>query len=162
MYALVINGTIQSVGRLPLSARRLDNGNWVMGLATASPALVAACGYFAVLDMVPAYDSATEVLERGDVFLSDPSTPVVAYTIRPKTADELAADADAANRLAKGVNVGQAITWLRNQSNTAESTTATSGNAVAVLNGVLDNLAIFYDGFADLLEHLRLDQLGEG
>jgi hypothetical protein len=93
MYALVIEGEIQSVGRLPTSARRLDDGNWVMGLATASPGLIAACGYFLVLDMHPTYDSATEVLERGDVFLSDPSTPVVAYTIRPKTAEELAAEA---------------------------------------------------------------------
>jgi hypothetical protein len=95
-YALIIAGAVESVGRLPNSARRLDNGNWVMGLATASDALKAACGYRAVIDNVPTYDPATQVLERGDVFLADPTTPVRAYTIIPKTAEQIAAELAAA------------------------------------------------------------------
>lgn len=159
-YALVIENEIQSVGRLPNSARRLDTRAWVMGLADASPALVAACGYFEVLDMRPEYDPATEVLERGDVVLSDPTTPVREYTIRDKTAEELAAEADAAEREAKAVQVGQAVTWLRTQADTARSVTVTNTNAVAILGAVVDNLAVFYDGFADLLEALRMDERG--
>jgi hypothetical protein len=161
MYALIIDGKIQSVGNLPNSARRLDNGNWVMGLATASDALKAACGYRAVIDNRPQYDEATQVLERGDVFLSDPTTPVVAYTIRAKTAEELAAEADASARDAAGVRVGQAVAWLRSHAQTARNTTATTNNAVAVLNALLDDLPVVYDGLADLLEYLRADRLGE-
>lgn len=159
-YALVVNGTIQSVGSLPNSARRLDTQQWVMGLATAPAAMVAACGYREVLDMRPQYNPATQVLERGQVFLSTPTTPVVAYTIRDKTAEELAVEADAAAREAKAVNVGRSITWLRQHAETARNATATSGNAVAVLNVVLDDLAVFLDGFADLLEATRMDERG--
>lgn len=46
-----------------------------------------------------------------------------------------------------------AITTLREWADDAESTTVTSGNAVAVLNTVVDRLGIFFDRFADLLEN---------
>ena len=160
MYALIVDGEIESVGRLPNSARRLDTRDWVMGLADAPSKLVAACGYFAVVDQPPQYDAATEVLERGDVFLSDPSSPVVGYTVRDKTAAELAAEADEAARETKAVNVGQAVGWLRTQADTARGVNVTTANAVQVVNGIVDNLAVFYDGFADLLEALRMDQRG--
>lgn len=41
---------------------------------------------------------------------------------------------------------------LRQWAATADATTATAGNAVAVVNGILDNLAVFYKNFADLLD----------
>lgn len=44
-----------------------------------------------------------------------------------------------------------AIVTLRQWADDAEATTATAGNAVAVLNVVLDRLGIFFDRFADLL-----------
>lgn len=76
-----------------------------------------------------------------------------------KGAALLAQESDAADRLTKRGNLNaQAIAALRQWADDAESTTATSGNAVAVLNTVLDRLAIFFDRFADLLEAQRMDQ----
>jgi hypothetical protein len=95
-YALVIDNAVQNVGRLPDAARRLDTRQWVLGLSTAPAEFVEACGYFPVVDTPPAYDSRTEVLERGDVVLVD-RVPTVAYTVRAKTAEELAAEAEAAH-----------------------------------------------------------------
>lgn len=50
MYALVIDNIIQSTGSLPRSARRLDTGEWVLGLRDASPDFHIACGYFPITD----------------------------------------------------------------------------------------------------------------
>ena len=46
----------------------------------------------------------------------------------------------------------QAIATLRQWADDAEATTATQGNAVQVLNVVVDRLGVFFDRFADLLE----------
>lgn len=160
MYALVIDNAVQSVGRLPNSARRLDTGQWVMGLATAPTELVEACGYFPVVDTPPAYDPATEVLERNGVVVVQ-GVPVVDYTVRDKTAAELAAEADQADRQAKGIDVGNAVDTLRTWADQAAGVTVTSTNAVDTLQTLVDRQAIFYARFADLLEYQGLDRLGE-
>ena len=160
-YALVIKGEIVETARLPHDLVRLDDGTKPLYSDFIDAKTLAACGWFPVLDMRPTFDTATEVLERGDVFLSDPTTPVVSYTIRDKSPAELAAEADAADRQAKGVRVGQAVTWLRNHAQTARNTTATTNNSIAVLNALLDDLPVVYDGLADLLEYLKADRLGE-
>ena len=161
MYALVIDGAVQSVGRLPNSARRLDNQAWVMGLATAPTELVEACGYFPVTNNPPTYDPATEVLERGDVTVVA-GVPTVEYTVRDKTQAELDAEADETDRQAKGVNLANAVTTLRNWADQMEGVTVTTGNAVNVLQQFVDRQAVFYDRFADLLEYQRIDALGKG
>jgi hypothetical protein len=56
---------------------------------------------------------------------------------------------------ARALNLNQAIPTLREWAADAEATTATSGNAVQVLNVVLDRLGVFFDRFADLLENQR-------
>lgn len=95
MYALVINGTIQSTGRLPESARRLDTGEWVMGLPDAPPSLVAATGWAEVVDTARPADTATTTHDRSVELVN--GTPTVVWTERAKTADETQAETRQAN-----------------------------------------------------------------
>lgn len=87
-YALVVNDTIEAVGALPRSARRLDTQEWVMGLATADSTFQQACGYFPVTDVPRPADTATDTFDRSVQLVHD--TPTVVWTQRPMTADELA------------------------------------------------------------------------
>ena len=73
-------------------------------------------------------------------------------------AAQVVEDADTADRAAKLTGIGNKVATLRGWADTAESTTVTNGNAVTVLQAVVDNLAVFYDGFADLLEGMRIDK----
>ena len=95
MHALIIDGQIEAVGTLPASARRLDTDDWVMGLDTAPPELVAATGWLEVDDTPRPDDTATTTHDRS-VELVD-GTPTVVWTERDKTADELAAAQQAEN-----------------------------------------------------------------
>lgn len=52
-YAFVTDNTIQRVGGLPASARRLDTQEWVMGLDTAPADLVKATGWLPVVEDRP-------------------------------------------------------------------------------------------------------------
>ena len=88
VYAFVQNDTIESVGGLPRSARRLDTREWVMGLATAPDVLVQACGYFPVTDVPRPADTATDTFDRSVQLVN--GTPTVVWTQRPMIADELA------------------------------------------------------------------------
>lgn len=96
VYALVQNNTIQSVGGLPASARRLDTQEWVMGLATAGAALQQACGYYPVTDTARPADTATDTFDRSVQLVN--GTPTVVWTERPMTAPELANVAANTNR----------------------------------------------------------------
>lgn len=156
-YALINDGDVKAVGPLPGSARRLDTRQWVMGLASAPSDLVEVCGWFPVADTPPTHDPALEVLEVGGVDVVD-GRPVRAYTVRVKTADELADDADVADRQMKREQVGNAVAALRQWADDAEATTVTSGNAVAVLGTVVARLGVFFDRFADLIEAQRIDR----
>lgn len=167
MYAFVIDNEIQSVGGLPGSARILATRQWLCppgGLANATVDQREACGYYAVVDEPPQFDPQTQVLTRGEAFLSDPSTPMVMYTIRPKTADQLATEAEARARAEdlerKGINVGQAVATLRQWADDADAVTVTTGNAVQVLQVTLDRMGVFFDRFADLIEHQGLGSSG--
>jgi len=132
MYAQITNDTITTIGRLPVSARRLDTGQWVMGLANAPTELVEACGWHPVIDTPPAYDPATHVLERGTVELTA-GTPTVQYTVRAKTADELAADQRAIADDAEREQAKTAVTNLRAYIDTATPTNAQTVAAVKLL-----------------------------
>jgi hypothetical protein len=78
----------------------------------------------------------------------------VTWVERDKDADEL----DRARREGLGDLVGQAIPWLRQRAAAADGVTVTAGNAVAVLQAVVDDMAIFFARFADYLEAQGADQ----
>jgi hypothetical protein len=97
MYALVVDGQIQSTGRLPESARRLDDGAWVMGLATAGLELQAACGYLEVVEPTRPTITTAQTFDDDTIELVA-GVPTRVYHVRAKTAPELAADVANANR----------------------------------------------------------------
>ena len=148
-YALVINGTIEAVGRLPRGADA--DGQWIEPLTVDNAHLA---HWFPVVEVARPVSTDTDWTRTVELVFGDPT---VVWTARPWTAEELAAQADAADRLTKRVTAGQAVTWLRDQSAIAEATTATTGNVVAVVNGILDGLAIFYKHHADFIEGNRFD-----
>jgi hypothetical protein len=96
-YALVIANAIQSEhARLPDSARRLDTGEWVMGLRQyGTVAQQQACGYFAVADVARPADTATHTTDRSLTLAV--GVPTVTWTSRPWTPAELASRTAAAN-----------------------------------------------------------------
>lgn len=97
MYAQVTDSTVTTVqGRLPSSARRLDTQEWVMGLAAAPVELQHACGWYAVVDVARPANTATDTYDRSITLQA--GVPTVTWTARPKTAAELAADTQNANR----------------------------------------------------------------
>lgn len=97
-YALVIDNQIEAVGSLPNSARRLDTGDWVMGLDTAPPDLVAATGWTEVVDTARPADTATTTHDRSVTLVA--GVPTVTWASRTKTAEEQAGDTRQANRTA--------------------------------------------------------------
>jgi hypothetical protein len=97
MYALVVDGQIQSTGRLPESARRLDDGAWVMGLATAGLELQAACGYLEVVEPTRPTITTAQTFDDDTIELVA-GVPTRVYHVRAKTAGELANDVANANR----------------------------------------------------------------
>jgi hypothetical protein len=109
-YALVVGDTIQSVGPLPQSARRLDNGKWVMGIRDASPELRQACGYFAVVRVDRPADTPTTTWERSVVLVA--GVPTETWTARAKTQAEIDAQTADANRRAIITAIRGAMTNL--------------------------------------------------
>ena len=97
-YAYVTDGTVQATGRLPVAARRLDTGQWVLGLPDAPAELQQACGWYQVTDTPRPDDTATTTHDRT-VELVD-GAPTVVWTERPKTQAELDAEAEFAEQQA--------------------------------------------------------------
>jgi hypothetical protein len=85
-YVLVLAGAIERVG-LPLSARRLDTGAWVLGLPDAPDELKAACGYFPVVEVPRPADTPTETWDYSRAIVNGQPTEV--WTKRAKTPEEL-------------------------------------------------------------------------
>lgn len=112
MFALVIDNTVQSVGRPPRSARRLDTGQWVMGLADAPQELQRACGWYEVVGTPRPADTATTTHDRS--YEWDGVTVTVTWTERPKTQDELNAEIAEVKRLEldRAIAVNSAATEL--------------------------------------------------
>ena len=95
-YAYVTNNTVNAeAGRPPTSARRLDTGQWVLGLRDAPVLLQEACGWFAVTDTARPADTDTTTHDRTVELVN--GTPTVVWTERPWTVEELAARQAAAN-----------------------------------------------------------------
>jgi hypothetical protein len=96
-YAQVIDGKIETVGRLPESGEELDGRAWVMGLSNASVAKQEACGWFVLDDdAVRPAETAEESSDRTIELVN--GRPTVVFTVRPKTDAELTADAEQAER----------------------------------------------------------------
>lgn len=151
MYALVIDGTVQSVGGLPNAARRLDTGEWVLGLADAPDSLRVACGWYPVTDTARPADTADTTHDRT-IDVVD-GTPTVVWTARPKTTEEQAADTDRAAFQTREDNLAAAVATLRQWAQDAAGTTVTNGNNTAVTQTVVNRLGVFFDRFADLIEN---------
>ena len=89
MYARVVNNTIDTLGGLPNGARRLDDGAWVTPPKDAwTQSDLEACGWFEVQETLRPDDTDTMTHDRS-VELVD-GTPVVVWTPRDRTAEELA------------------------------------------------------------------------
>jgi hypothetical protein len=95
-YALVDGDTIESEhGSLPESARRLDTGDWVLGLREyGTVEQQQACGYFEVVDTPRPADTATDTYVRSLELVA--GIPTETWTARPWTAEELASKAQVA------------------------------------------------------------------
>lgn len=79
--------------------------------------------------------------------------PTQVWTERNWTQAELDARATQAAREAHDTFLRGAIDTLETWSAQADAHVVTSGNAIATVQTITDNLAIFYDGFAKLLRN---------
>jgi hypothetical protein len=105
-YAKVVDDAItETRGSLPNSARRLDTQEWVMGLATAPLDLQQATGWYEVIETPRPDDTDTTTYDRSIELVGNLPTEV--WTARPKTQDELDADAATENRSAIQTNLEQ-------------------------------------------------------
>ena len=107
MHALVVDSTVQSVGALPRSARRLDTGQWVMGLATAPVAAQQACGYHEVVRNPRPDNTPTTTWDRSVEWTG--TQVVETWTERDKTAEEVQAEQEAANQTAMTAATAEAL-----------------------------------------------------
>jgi hypothetical protein len=107
-FALVIDGTIE-VGRLPGSARRLDDGRWVMDLSNVVDRQ--ACGWFEVTDTPRPDDTATTTYTRSLILVG--GAPVVTWTPVDKTQVELDADTAQAADSTEDDQIRQMVSALR-------------------------------------------------
>jgi len=92
-FARIIDTTIDTIGRLPDSARRLDNDRWVLGLRTAPAELQQVCGWYEIADTERPADTPTTTHDRSVELVA--GTPTVVWTERAKTDQELSNDQEA-------------------------------------------------------------------
>lgn len=125
-------------------------------IQNANPSLVILKESTAAL---PSFDPATQTLDTGS-WADDPvnQTAVFTRSVVQLSAQEIAKRADNAAREVKRQSVAQAIPTLRTWATQLQGVTVTAGNAVTVLQGLVDRQKVFYDRFADLLEAQRIDQ----
>lgn len=104
MYAFVTDGTVQSLGGLPRSARRLDTSEWVLGLRDAPVDLQHVCGWWEVVETPAPAPSGPSMIVESNVELVT-GIPTQVWTERLKTQAELDADVTVANRSAIETNL---------------------------------------------------------
>ena len=96
MYALIQSGTITATGQPPRGARRLDTGQWVTPPKDGwTDSLLAACGWLPVVEVPRPADTDTTTSDWAPVALVA-GVPTQQWTVRPWTAEELAAKAEQA------------------------------------------------------------------
>ena len=111
-YAQITANTITAEsGNVPQSARRLDTGQWVLGLRDAPVSLQQACGWFAVIENIRPADTDTTTHDRS-LELVD-GTPTVVWTARPWTADELVSRQADTNRTTIDAAITAALAELQ-------------------------------------------------
>lgn len=106
---------------------------------------------------VPAYDPELEYIQAGGIAVSLTEVTRL-YNKVAFTAEQLAAKADDVDRDLKKGNVANAVATLRDWATQSAGTTVTSGNAVTVLQTMVDRVGVFFDRFADLIEGQRFDK----
>lgn len=112
MYALATTTGVDAVGPLPRAARRLDTGQWVTPPPDGwTDTLAAACGWLPVVESPRSADTATDTYEP--TYTVDGATVVQSWTLRPWTAEELAAKAEQAANEALRATVKAIINDLR-------------------------------------------------
>jgi hypothetical protein len=104
-HALVVDDVIESVGALPSSARRLDNGDWVMNLKGAGDVLQQECGWFPVVEGPRPPDTVDTTYDWSIELVND--FPSRVWTARPKTQAELDKDGKAENHTTILANLEQ-------------------------------------------------------
>ena len=126
----------------PRFTRRIDTGAWSIPTSETAEQF----GWFPVtVTERPDVDHVADVIHDGAGFVQ-----------RWNLDENLAAARVAAEvRETKRRNVDNAVATLREWAADADATTVTSGNAVAVLDVVVDRLGVFFDRFADLIESDR-------
>jgi hypothetical protein len=131
-YAQVIDGKIETVGRLPESGEELVGRAWVMGLSNASVAKQEACGWFVLIDdAVRPADTAEESSDRTIELVN--GRPTVVFTVRPKTDAELTADAEQAERDAADQRIKGAVEALERIQRVREMSNAQQTEAIRQL-----------------------------
>lgn len=100
----------------------------------------------------PAFDPATEKLEKQETLDAPNEQYLVSFLAVALSQSELDAYAEQQDLQQKRTQLINAINTLRQWSTEAQAVTVTSGNAVNVLQNLIDKQATFYSRFADLLE----------
>lgn len=138
-YAHVTNGTVDTIGRLPNSARRTDTQQWVLGLATAPVELQRACGWYEVVETPRPDDTASVTHDRSVELVN--GTPTVVWTQRNKTPDEIAADTATTNGTTIRTQAAAALdtnrTFLALASPTAAQNAAQIAKLTRQMNGLI-------------------------
>lgn len=86
VFALVKDNSISAIGRIPDSARRLDNGRWVLGLRDAAEEFQKSCGWFVITETQRPEDTETATYDRSVELVN--GTPTVVWVQREKTQTE--------------------------------------------------------------------------
>ncbi len=103
-YAQVLDGTATEQ-RLPGMAQRLDTGEWV-AFTYASEADRNACGWYSFEPVpAPSVTSSQIAVRVGPVYNAQTDTVTDTWTVRAKTADELAVDTATTNQTAIQTNL---------------------------------------------------------
>ena len=147
MYVRSANGAITHiVNRLPESDRRLDTGQWVLGLPTADPTTLAACGWFELTPAPRPADTPTTTFDRSIEITA--GVPAVVWTERPKTVDELADDLQDTKEETQLQRLQDNFQTLRNVPPAASLTNAQLRDEVDLLRAMLLDLTRVVRGIA--------------
>jgi hypothetical protein len=159
VYALVLDGEIVEVRNPRRTGEfKLSDGRLIRPPASGwTDSLAATCGFIPVTDPGAPPITSLQTFDPSTVELIG-GAPTTVHHPRDKTAAELAADADAADRAAKALAVSQAVATLRQWAVEARGVTVTTTNSVVVLQTVVTRLGVFFDRFADLVQSQRLDR----
>lgn len=124
MYALATTTGVDAVGPLPRAARRLDTGQWVTPPPDGwTDTLAAACGWLPVVESPRPADTATDTYDPA--YAVTGSSVTQSWTPRPWTAEELAAQAEAAAYEARRLTVKAIIADLQAEKTRAQAVIGT-------------------------------------